>query len=790
MRSLALDQPGDCVAVILSGMGSDGTLGARALKEHAGFVYVQSLESAKFDSMPRSVIEGGLADVVAPAAELAKSLARLLGRGLNLSDAVLVESEGDADAFEKVILLLRSETGNDFSEYKKSTLHRRIQRRMGLHQLAKLSDYARYLRGNTQELQLLFQELLIGVTSFFRDPAAWDQLESEVIPGLIESLPGGGELRAWIPGCSTGEEAYSLAIVFKDAIARLRPRERYTLQIFATDLDSRAIDVARVGHYPPNISADVTEARLLHNFVEDEHGYQVTKDVRDMVIFAPHNVTMDPPFTKLHFISCRNLLIYVEPKLQERLVSMFHYCLLPNGILSLGSAETVGTGNTLFEPIPGGGRIYRRREIANTAHITTAPAFATARRATVPAPAHSGSPAAVDSQHMDRLIETFLLGRFAPPAVVTTEAGDIVYVSGKTGDYLEPAVGKANLNIHAMAREGLGSVLNEAFGRALRADDPVVSPKVRVGGAKTGKLVDLVVQRLGRTGLPGLVLVTFLASDVRARTGRPGRSGNPKAGGNLDREELLLELERSREELRTTREEMQASQEELRSMNEELQSANEELQSTNEELTTSKEESQSMNEELRTVNHELHEKLEELSQASDDMTNLLNSTDLATLFLDEHLAIRKFTTEATKLIRLLPADIGRPVTDLTSSLVYPDLAADADEVLRTLIYRERVVVSRDGRWFTVRIMPYRTGDNRIHGLVVTFVDTTAARTLELAINEAIEVLGETPLAKAASGNSELTGINSNEHAREILAASLSTLRQKARDGHAAPPKGL
>ena len=745
LRALAADQQAGSIAVILSGMGSDGTLGLRAIKENAGAVFVQDPAGAKFDGMPGSAIEAGLADVVAPAQEL-------VGRILAFRRHAPAEPSvagGDQGAIEKIVAILRSQSGHDFSLYKKSTIYRRIERRMSLHQLADIGDYVHFLRSNPQEAQLLFKELLIGVTSFFRDPLLWEQVEAEVIPAMLAAHPEGGTLRAWTPACSTGEEAYSLAIVFREALDRLKPLAHYALQIFATDLDSDAIDKARTGAYPLNIAADVSEARLRRYFEQQEELYRVRKEIREMVTFAPQNLVMDPPFTRLDLLTCRNLLIYLEADLQKKLLPLFHYSLRPDGLLILGSAETVGAASDLFAAWPGKTRIYRRRETSPRQEPVDFPAslYGRSRRdAAAALPAASGGQSGVPN--IQSLTDSLLQQRFSPAAVLTTDKGDIVYISGKTGKYLEPAAGKANLNIFAMAREGLSGALNEVFARVVREQSQQVLKGLRIGADSSVQLVNVEVHSLREPALlRDMILIVF--SDQQTPAASRARRKGQLSGAEAQRMEAMsLEIAQSREELQRAREEMQTSQEELKSTNEELQSTNEELQSTNEELTTSKEEMQSMNEELQTVNHELSAKVEELSQASDDMKNLLNSTEIATLFLDDQMRIRRFTTRITAIFKLIPGDAGRPITDLVSTLHYPQLADEAREVLRTLVFREAEVSARDGRWFTVRIMPYRTQDNRIDGVVITFIDITASKTLEQALRLSDERNGAVQLRTA------------------------------------------
>ncbi|MBN2505336.1 MAG: PAS domain-containing protein [Verrucomicrobia bacterium] len=726
LRSLALDQQERSIGVILSGMGSDGTLGLRAIKEKAGVVLVQEPASAKFDSMPRSAMDAGLADIVAPVEELPGKIVAYLHRAPLMGRTEVALEHKTQSALEKAVILLRAHTGHDFSLYKRNTLYRRIERRMGIHQIHKMATYVHYLQENSQELDLLFKELLIGVTNFFRDPAAWEQLRTQAIPTLLANRSPGQALRAWVPGCSTGEEAYSLAIVFKEAIEQSKPKGNFALQIFATDLDRDAIDKARQGVFPANIAADVSPERLNRFFAKNEHGYQVRKEIRDLVIFAPQNLIMDPPFTKLDILSCRNLLIYLAPEVQKKLIPLFHYSLNPSGILVLGSAETIGGATDLFAPLGGKSRLYRRTESALPSEPVEFPSsFSAASPGAVEA-----RPAPHPPSSLESLADQLVLQRYAPPAVLVNDKGDIFYISGRTGKYLEPPAGRANWNLFAMAREGLRYELAGAFQKALRQQQSVTLHGLKVGTIGGEQCVEVTLQRLEEAGpLQGLVMIVFtdMAPPLAAKAAV--RASKPHAG--IARvAELEQELQQVRAEARTTHEEMQTSQEELRSANEELQSTNEELQSTNEELTTSKEEMQSLNEELQTLNTELQAKVDELSRASNDMKNLLDSTDIATLFLDKELHVRRFTSQATSLFKLIPGDVGRPITDLVSNLNYPTLGDDVREVLRTLASTEKPVAARDGRWFTMRIMPYRTLDDRIDGVVITFGDITAAKTLE------------------------------------------------------------
>ncbi len=721
-RSLADDRQRQCIGIILSGMGSDGTLGLRAIKEKGGLVLVQDPVSAKFDSMPRSAIAAGLADIVAPAAELPGKIDAYLRHVPNLASPTQILVEKEQSTLEKVVILLRAKTGHDFSLYKKNTLYRRIERRMGIHQLNRITDYVRYLQENPTEVELLFRELLIGVTSFFRDPEEWELLRDTLLPELLVAQPDGGILRAWSAGCSTGEEAYSLAIIFKEALDALKPKATYSLQIFATDLDPDAIDQARQGFYPVNIAAQVSSERLQRFFIQEESGYRVRKEIRGMVTFATQNIAMDPPFTKLDVLICRNLLIYLEPELQKRLMQIFHYSLKPEGVLFLGSAETVGNFHLQFAVTQAKSRLFWRQQSALSlrAENQVFPAilpparFGPSKETTVP-----HQPANLQS-----LAEQLLLRDHCPPAVLATAQGDILYISGRTGKYLEPASGKVNWNLFAMVRDGLRFELTSAFEKAVRSQETITVKGLKVGiNSQAPQSLELSIQPIETPdALQGMVLVAFRDVAAAPPLKTTGHS-KPEAAANARIVELEQALRQSHEELQSIREGMQSSQEELKS-------TNEELQSTNEELTTSKEEMQSMNEELQTVNAEQTSKVDTLERINNDMQNLLNSTEIITLFLDDELQIKRFTPGANKLFKLIAGDVGRPLTDLSSELRYPELAADAREVLRTLVFCEKQVSAGDGRCFTVRIMPYRTTDNRIDGVVITFADITRAKQLE------------------------------------------------------------
>jgi two-component system CheB/CheR fusion protein len=730
--SLARDQGDQAIAVVLSGMGSDGMLGLQAVGAVGGLSAAQDPASAQFDSMPRSAVAAG-ADIVAPPAELParimayiKQVGEAPGAPPEAAGTASGDAASDSDPLQRIFQHLRQHTRHDFSHYKQSTLRRRIERRMAIHGIAALAQYADFLSQNTQEIDLLFKELLIGVTGFFRDPAVWQQLANVTLPDILARRGAEKKLRAWVVGCSTGEEAYSLAMVFAETVQRLPQYRDCTVQIFASDLSAEALAIARVGQYPASIGTAVSAARLGRFFDRREHHYRVAKEIRDMVLFAQHNVLLDPPFTRLDLLSCRNLMIYFDASLQRRLLPLLHYSLRTSGVLLLGSSETIGRMSNLFAAIDSKLRLYIRQEKVPGPPpdflITPFPPSTKTKRDRPMPPSGNSEP---PGESLQAAAEHLILQAHAPPAVVVNSDGDVVFISGSTGKYLEPAAGKTNWNFHAMARPGLREPLADALKLAAGQHVPVHLRGLQVQSPGGSHRVDVTLQALEQpAALQGMVMIVF--NEVPAPPARRARrktNGAPEAA-------YETALQQYRDEIQKLRDETRASREELQSANEELQSTNEELQSANEELTTSKEEMQSMNEELQTINAEMQSKLDDLALAQSDMKNLLNSTDIAILFLDKDLNVRRYTERASKIINLRDSDVGRPLSDITTSLQYPSLHQDAQETLRTLIFCEKQIRDLAGRWFSVRIMPYRRLDNVIDGVVITFVDNTAVKELE------------------------------------------------------------
>jgi two-component system CheB/CheR fusion protein len=732
LRRLAIDQCEKAISLILSGMGTDGTLGLRAIKENLGMTMVQEPKTAKYDGMPRSAIDTNLVDYVAPVAQLAQKLTLYVRHSIQLVSPPTSADKTSA-AMQKIFTLLRDHTGHDFSCYKRNTLIRRIERRMTLHQISRLQQYVRFLQDHPGEIDLLFQEMLIGVTNFFRDPEAYEVLESKALANLMKSKNRNNPMRVWCAGCSTGEEAYSLAIILRECVEKAKVKNSFKIQIFATDIDKYAIDKARLGVYPSNIAADVSPHRLQRYFTKDEGNYRIRKDIREMVVFAPQNIIMDPPFTKLDLLCCRNMLIYLNAELQKKLIPLFYYALNPNGVLFLGSSESVGTFSELFESLDSKWKIFSRNEaLLAQRSVVDLPSTLLTPRPT----RHEAAPVARmrKESEIPEGAQRILLSEFAPPAVLIDEHGEILFINGRTGRFLEPAAGKSHMNIFSMAREGLRLDLSSAVRKAsqTKTQQKLMGLRVKTNGGYSN--VDVVVKPcVEPETLRGLLLVTFEekkpVSPAEARRAK-------KHDGNVGaRREVERELKYLKDTLQSTVEEMETSQEELKSTNEELQSTNEELQSSNEELTTSKEEMQSLNEELVTVNTELESKVEALSRANNDMKNLLNSIDVATVFLDSNLKVKRFTQQTTRLINLIPADIGRPITDIVSNLEYNNFIKDVQEVMQTLVSKEAIVQTKEGNWYQMRIMPYRTVDNVIDGAAITFTDCTKMKLLESTLRQ-------------------------------------------------------
>lgn len=711
-RSLAEDLKEHAICIILSGTGTEGTQGLKAINGESGMVMVQDPKSAAFDSMPRSAIATGLVDYVLPPEEMAEQLIDYIKKGVVKTTEII--SESAINSMQKIILLIRNKTGHDFSFYKPSTINRRIAKRMNIHQIEKLTDYVRYLQEDPSEVELLFKELLINVTTFFRDPEAFEVLKAKVMEDIIENKTGDQPIRIWVPACSTGEEPFSIAMVFKEYLDEMKSDLK--VQIFATDIDKDAIETAREGIYPANIAVDVSEKRLEQFFLKTDEMYTIKKEIREMVTFAPQNVIKDPPFSKLDLICCRNLLIYLTSELQGKILTVFHRSLNQDGILFLGTSETIGRFTELYSLVDSKWKFYKRK--GGTYPLKGDFAHITASEEVTPV---IESKAKLKELDIGEETERMLLEDYSPACVIVNESGDILYIHGKTGKYLEPSSGKASFNIMEMARDGLKIELNIAIYKAINQEEDVFYKDLNVRTNGDIQTIDLIVKPISDPKtMKGLIMVIF--RDVPTPEQPVIVTHEP-----ADISERIAQLEH---ELNSSKKHHQNTIEELRASNEELKSSNEELQSTNEELETSREELQSVNEELMTVNTELQIKNEEFSRSVDDMNNLLASTEIATIFLDAELCIEGFTPSATKIMNLLKTDIGRPVSDMVLNMEYDNLVIDSKEVLETLVFKEQEIRDKNGVWYLMKILPYRTQDNIIAGVVISFININEQKRAE------------------------------------------------------------
>ena len=726
-RSLAQDQRERGICVVLSGTGSDGTLGVRAVKGEGGMAMAQAPDSVPYDGMPRSAIETGLVDFVLPAAGMFAQIETYVNHAFGQAP---VPPDGSgvtlfSEILKKIFVILRVQTGHDFSNYKENTIIRRVERRMALQQITKAEDYLRFLRDHPEEAEALFRDFLIGVTRFFRDPAAFTALKQEALPEVFAGKAPGSTVRVWVCGCSTGEEAYSIAMLVQEYLDGLRLG--VNVQIFATDIDKSAIEIARAGVFPASIVTDLPVPYLKRYFSHDEarDTFQIRKFIRDLLIFSEQDVIKDPPFSKLDLISCRNLLIYLNAELQKKVIPLFAYALNPKGVLFLGTAESIGDFTSIFTPLNRKLKLFKRK----AAIATSIPQ---GLLETVPPPPPQGGPRSsrlafpgLGREKTVRFVaEQALLGHYVQTGILVNGHGEILHIVGHSGRFLEPPPGEPVLNILAMAREGLRLDLTAALSRVVAHKQPVAIHGLRVKTDFGLIAANLVVCPANCAGK--VYADTFLV--ILEEIGLPEAplEGGEPSWTDARIETLERELRTKEENLRTALEEMGTSNEELKSTNEEIQSVNEELQSTNEELETSKEELQSVNEELATVNGELQNKVLELSRSNNDMNNLLSSTGVGVLVLDNKLHIARFTPAILRVFNLIPADVGRPLAHITSTLAGCEhLEEEARTVLETLVPRETEVATHEGAEFLMRIRPYRTDENIIEGLVLTCVEIPA-----------------------------------------------------------------
>jgi two-component system CheB/CheR fusion protein len=714
-NSLAEDQAEHAIGVVLSGGGTDGTLGLKAIKEHGGLTVAQgsNVTRPRFAEMPLSAVASGFVDLELPVENIPE---RIIAYVRNWG---AFDPERPGDALARIHALLRTRTGHDFSDYKERTFQRRVQRRMQVLQTTKLEEYAERLENRPEEVNALFRDLLIGVTDFFRDAAAFQALETLVIPKLFEGKGADDEVRVWVAGCSTGEEAYSIAILLREYCETLVAAPK--IQIFATDIDEVAMGMARGARYPASVVKEVSPERLRRFFVHEAGAYRVLKELRDMCIFSAHNIIRDPPFSRLDLISCRNLLIYLKPTLQSQIIPLFHYSLRPGGYLFLGSSENLSRHTELFVSLDRKNRVFRRRDLVARPPLSLRQFLPHSRReAAASAEAQS---ALLQRSDTLRTIANTIVERFAPIYVIVDDGGQTLYFSSGTGKYLQPASGPPNRDVVAMARPGLRADLRAALHRAKETGQRVVRDRVAVQLNGGTQMISLAVEPISedKETVYGVVFIDRGQPRESDETTPTGRSENEDATIR----QIEAELRETKERLQSTIEELETANEEFRSSNEELLSVNEELQSTNEELETSKEELQSVNEELQTVNNELSSKIDELDRANSDLNNLFQSTQIATIFLDRNLVVRSFTPAVTRLFNLISSDRGRPLTDIVSRLAYPELEEDMRRVSRGGEAAERSVSLPGGNGhYLARVLPYRSASNEIDGVVLTFVDVT------------------------------------------------------------------
>jgi two-component system, chemotaxis family, CheB/CheR fusion protein len=783
-RSLADDQQERAIGVILTGSGTDGALGVREIKANGGMVIVQTPDSAQFDSMPRSAVATGMVDHVVPIERMAEVLLGYVRHWYVNGGAARSHPEPKApDHLNTVLALLRSRVKYDFSGYKKGTLTRRIQRRLGLNDIDDMASYVALLRDNQDELNALYKDLLIGVTNFFREPEAWKALEDLVVGPMIERIghpeaappekPAANgihraEIRVWVPGCATGEEAYSIAMLVTE---RMRAADQFCdLQVFASDIDRDALAFARAGVYPENIAADIPPERFRQFLVKGDHTYRINREVRESVVFAEQNVYSDPPFSKLDLISCRNLLIYLEPEVQQRVMALFHFALRDGGYLFLGNSETVTQQADLFQPVSRKWRIYRR--LGSVRHERVAfPAQSPSR----PQASAIDKPIEPRARHLATLAQHLMLQHFAPACVLINRSAEVLYLNGSVDQYLQLPSGVLGADLIGMARDGLRTRLRAAVRQAIRDQRRVELSGVRLKRGTQHVAVQVVVEPVPQPKEAELLLLVWFGDQgappasrrTDAATAEPPQPAPAEA--DFDYEAIVRhldeELRNTREDLQCTIEELETSNEEFKSANEEVMSINEELQSTNEELETSKEELQSLNEELQTVNNQLEHKVTELETVNNDLSNLLSSTQIATIFLDREFRLRRFTPATTPLLRVIDTDIGRPISDLARYVTDDDLLHDAHTVLRELGSAEKEVPAQEGRWYLRRIVPYRTEENRIGGVVVTFTDITSRRAAEESLRSLAGQL-EQRVVQLETANTALS--ESEERFRTLL----------------------
>jgi len=734
-RSLARDQKDRAVCIVLSGTASDGALGVKAVKGEGGMAMAQEPETARYPGMPQSAIATGMVDFVLPPQEMPAALVTYVNQAvISPAKGERVIANSETDLLAQLFSLLRQHTGHDFSQYKRNTLVRRIERRMVVTRRDSLHDYLQYLHQNPLEIEVLFKDILIGVTRFFRDDEAFAFVADEVISSIVDAKRDGDMIRVWVAGCSTGEEAYSLAILLYDAV--LDAGKQIELQIFATDIDREAVEKARAGYYPDNIIADVPADLLKRHFSEEKKSYRVKKHIRNIVVFAEQSLIKDPPFSRLDLVSCRNLLIYLNLDIQKRVIQLFHYALQTGGYLFLGTSETLSGFDHLFDTVHGKYKIYLRLEgITPRRNIN----FGSGLGLSV----DHGEISTSDSMlSLEDIVQQTLIRRYTPSAVIINEQGDILYFHDDASPYLRPAQGAASFNILKMVISELRMPLSTGIRQIMAQRHETIQDIVRFQRDNISYAVRVVLIPL-RQGMQAEMLTLVVFEEVETppvpKVVEPMGEEMPDDEKDRRINKLEQELRSTQEYLQTTIEELETSNEELKSANEELQSSNEEFQSTNEELETTKEELQSVNEELITVNSELNAKIESLTDSNNDQKNLMDNMDVGLVFLSEDLRVRLFNPIASDLLNLIPDDVGRPVRHFAANFDYSNFVQDCEHVLDTLEPLTLEIRSQDDRWYVMQVRPYHTLDDDIDGLVVTFSDITEQKETQQQLRTQAEI---------------------------------------------------
>ncbi|MGM0442060.1 MAG: CheR family methyltransferase [Elusimicrobiota bacterium] len=724
-RSLASDKKDKAIGIVLSGTGSEGALGAKKIKGNGGLVLVQSLDSAQYTSMPDAAISTGVADyVISPEAMPGKLVD--YSRGMDVIKAPTEDLSKKKGHLNKIFMVLQKNTGNDFSKYKRTSVIRRLEKRMSVNGITEIEDYVKYLKENDSEVRALYRDLLIGVTSFFREPEAFEFLKKSVLPEIFEDKPNNDTLRVWIPGCATGEEAYSLAIIILEYMETIE--KTYKIQLFASDINEEFLEKARKGIYPETISADVSRERLKKFFDKRKNSYRIKNSVREKIVFALQNVLEDPPFSRLDIISCRNLMIYLSSELQRKALNIFSFSLNRGGILFVGSSESIGKSTDLFSVVNKKWKIYENKDTADYMDLPTVPHIL--KRNGRDYDFEEKDKTSPKNEVQD-IVEDTILREFAPPALIISREHEILYIHGDVEKYLHIPEGKVNMDVTNLVREDIKFELNKLVMDSLSGEKEKYTESGELKTENQVHSIKLTIRRIDKSFTEKELYLVVFEDRGKIRQSKDKKEGKEKEKEDKKYKYLEKRVLEYQKKLGKLKSEHESSREKMQAMNEELQSTNEELQSTNEELETSKEELQSLNEELVTVNSELQDKIDDLAEVNNDLNNLINSTDIAVLFLDSDLSIRRFTPRAKDVANLREGDLGRPLSDISLNVEYREIYGDVRQVIDSLKSIQKEIKGEGGEWYSVRLTPYRTVDNVIEGAVVVFTDITELKKSEI-----------------------------------------------------------